>query len=52
MNDFIIEYNVYLHSRSKKPLEVRKIDIKAYCKAEAIEKFPYYKQLIQKITKK
>ena len=51
MNDFIIEYNVYLHSGSKKPLEVRKIDIKAYCKAEAIEKFPYWNGLIKKIER-
>jgi len=51
MNDYIIEYNVYIHSRAKKPLGVRKIDIKAYCKADAIQQFPYFKQLITKIER-
>ena len=52
MNDYIIQYNVYIHSKAKKPLEVREMDIRAYCKADAIQQFPYFKQLITKISKK
>ena len=51
MNDYIIKYNVYIHSKAKKPLEVRKMDIKAYCKADAIQQFPYWNGLIKKIER-
>jgi hypothetical protein len=52
MNDYIIQYVVYSHDKSFVPLESRKTTIKAYCEAEAIEKFPYWSGLITKISKK
>lgn len=51
MNDYIIHYVVYAHSKSLKPLKTLTIQIKAYCKANAKEQFPYWKGLIKKIER-
>ena len=49
MNDYLIHYVVFTHDKALKPLETLKMTIRAYCKANAKEQFPYWNGLIKKI---